>query len=141
MSEMWSSWAMWEWTQLWKQESFAQAAEGGTMQTSLEIRSKTEKWDESPMGISTSTHSLHPLCLICLKGTCSRKVNLTTSMGIVVDGSLRVSSLCSAVVKDKCTRARNTHDIQAYSTEGRWFFFVVVLDCFLVLSSPPIRHA
>lgn len=42
MSEMWSSWATCEWTQLWKQESFAQAAEGGTMQTSLEIRSKTE---------------------------------------------------------------------------------------------------
>lgn len=41
----------------------SQAAEGGTMQTSLEIRSKTEKWDVSSMGINTSTHLLHPLCL------------------------------------------------------------------------------
>lgn len=53
--------SMWEWTQLWKHESFVYAAEGGTKQTSLQMRSKTEKWDLSPMVISTSTCLLHPL--------------------------------------------------------------------------------
>lgn len=40
----------WEWTQLWKHKSFVYAAERGTMLASLELRSKTEKWDLSPMG-------------------------------------------------------------------------------------------
>ena len=58
---------MWEWTQLWKHESFAHSAEGDTMQISLEMRSKTEKWDLSPMGIGTSTLITPTLTLNVLK--------------------------------------------------------------------------
>lgn len=130
---MWSSWAMWEWTQLWEQESFVHATEGGTMQISWEMRSKTENWDLTPMGISISTLITPTLTLNVLKELAQGKWIWLLMWGLLWMVLWEYHPCAQQWLKKSAQERGTPDDIQAYSTKGRvvfWFYWFGFWFCF-----------